>query len=150
DITFYGEGFYSNRRSQFLNPSNLNPGSSNDLSIAVPTFNPYYPNGGAPTNLRVNYNIGLESPSITNAYELTDRYQMGLHFALPLGWNGDLYFSETDDANHHHVLGTVNKNAVSAALGWTIAATAAAATAPGLGTWTKPGTVPYLNLFCDA
>ena len=149
DITFYGSAFYSNRRSKFLNPSNLNPGSNNDLSVAVPTSNPYYPTG-APTNLRVNYNMSIESPSVTNAYELTDRYQFGLHFALPFGWNGDLYFSETNDANFHHVTGTINRNAVSAALGWTIAPIAAQATQPSLGTWTKPGSVPYLNLFCDA
>ena len=149
DITFYGSGFYSNRRSKFLNPSNLNPGSNNDLSVAVPTSNPYYPTG-APTNLRVNYNMSIESPSVTNAYELTDRYQFGLHFALPFGWNGDLYMSETNDANFHHVTGTINRSAVSAALGWTIPASVGQGTAPALGTWTKPGTVPYLNLFCDA
>jgi outer membrane receptor protein involved in Fe transport len=150
DISFYGEAFYSNRRSKFLNPSNLNPGSNNDLSVAVPTSNPYYPSNGAPTNLRVNYNLGLENPSVTNAYELTDRYQVGLHFALPFGWNGDLYFAETNDGNFHHVTGTTNRNAVSAALGWTIAATPAQNVAPAIATWTKPTTVPYLNLFCDA
>src|SRR5258708_12231164 len=43
----------------------------------------------------------------------------------------------------------VNKKAVSAALGWTIASVAGTGTAPGIATWTKPATVPYLNLFCD-
>src|SRR5262249_15160712 len=45
--------------------------------------------------------------------------------------------------------GAINKAAVSAALGWTISATAATGTTPAIATWTKPGTVPYLNLFCD-
>ena len=42
-----------------------------------------------------------------------------------------------------------NKNAVSAALGWTIAPATVFGTGPAFGTWTKPGFVPYLNLFCD-
>jgi iron complex outermembrane receptor protein len=44
----------------------------------------------------------------------------------------------------------VNKAAVSAALGWTLPATAPAGTTPRIATWTKPANVPYLNLFCDA
>ena len=64
NISFYGSGFYSNRRAKFLNPSNWGPATTNLLfNIGVPTFNPYYPSGGAPTNLRVNYNIGVESPA---------------------------------------------------------------------------------------
>ena len=119
----------------------------------MPTFNPYYPTGGAPTNLRVNYNITREIPGITSAYELAGRYQLGLNIALPAGWDGQVWFAETYDAHHNHTTSVVNKNAVSAALGWTIGATPAPVgngTAPGLGTWTKPANVPYLNLFCDA
>ena len=37
----------------------------------------------------------------------------------------------------------------TAALGWTIPATPAAGTTPAIATWTKPASVPYLNLFCD-
>ena len=44
----------------------------------------------------------------------------------------------------------VNVNAVSAALGWTIAPVAPSGSAPSLGTWTKPGAAPYLNLCSDA
>src|SRR5262249_30556770 len=76
-------------------------------------------------------------------------YQVGLHVALPAQWEADLYYSMTYDANHDVAHGSVNKAAVSAALGWTIAATPPQATAPSFGTWTKPAALPYLNLFCD-
>ena len=148
DVSFFGEGFYANRRAQYLNPSNLSPSSGNDLSVQVPTFNPYYPTGGAPTNLKVNYNFGLERPSFTNAYEVADRYLFGLNIDLPGGWTGKVYMSETFDGEGTKVL-EANQNAVSAALGWTIPAAGPTGNNPSIGTWTKPGTVPYLNLFCD-
>jgi outer membrane receptor protein involved in Fe transport len=149
DVSFFGEGFYSNRRAQYLNPSNLSPSSGNDLAVAVPTWNPYYPSGGAPGNLRVQYNLGLESPSFTSAMELADRYLFGFNIDLPGGWTGKIYMGETFDGQTSRVR-EANPNAVSAALGWTILATAPNGSAPALGTWTKPGAVPYLNLFCDA
>ena len=148
-ITFTGEGFYSNRRSGFLNSSNTSPSSSDLLVVAIPTFNPYYPTSGAPTNLRVNYNTGFENPSFTFAYELAARYMGGLNIDLPGSWSARIYYAQTDDTNFDHVTGAVNKNAVSAALGWTIGATAGIGTSPGIATWSKPATVPYLNLFCD-
>ncbi|HXJ01622.1 MAG TPA: TonB-dependent receptor plug domain-containing protein [Micropepsaceae bacterium] len=148
DVSFFGEGFYSNRRAQYLNPSNLSPSSGNDLAVAIPTWNPYYPTGGAPTNLRIQYNMGLERPSLTVASELADRYLGGLNIDLPGGWTGKVYFSESFDGEVTRV-NEANPNAVSAALGWTIPASAPSGTAPSLGTWTKPAAVPYLNLFCD-
>jgi iron complex outermembrane receptor protein len=151
NISFYGEGLYSNRRAEYYNPSNLSPSGTNILAgIGVPTFNPYYPTGSAPTNLRVSYNMGLESPGFTFAYELADRYQLGLNIALPYGWSSQVWYAETYDSSFNHVTGTVNKAAVSAALGWTIGTTAAAGSTPALATYTKPASVPYLNLFCDA
>ncbi|HUR58443.1 MAG TPA: Plug domain-containing protein, partial [Opitutaceae bacterium] len=119
NISFYGSGFYSNRRGHYLNPSNLSPSATNILSgVGVPTFNPYYPTN-APNNLRVNYNIGWESPSITTFYELAQRYQLGLNIALPYDWSGRLWYAQTADSNYNLVRGTTNRNAVSAALGWT-------------------------------
>ena len=149
NISFYGSGFYSNRRGHFTNPSNLSPSATNVLITAVPTVNPYYPTGGAPTNLRAAYNIGWESPGITAFYELAQRYQLGLNIALPADWSGRVWYAMTQDANYSLVSGTVNKNAVSAALGWTIGTTGPTGSTPGIGTWTKPANVPYLNLFCD-
>jgi iron complex outermembrane receptor protein len=149
DITFYGEGFYDNRRAQFQNPANLSPSQNDLVSVQVPTANPYYPSGGAPSNLVINYMTNVEKPSLTSAYELADRYMGGFHINLPFGWNGDIYYSQTYDSTADIVGGVVNTNAVSAALGWTIAASPAIGTSPGFGTWTKPGAVPYLNVFCD-
>ena len=147
-ISFYGEGFYSNRRAQYLNPSNLSPNSTNQLQVGVPTWNPYYPTGGAPTNLRVNYNLSYEKPTFTNAYEVADRFMGGLNFDLPGGWTGNVYYAETYDSSFNNSTAP-NKNAVSAALGWTIAGSSANGTAPGITSWVKPAAVPYLNLFCD-
>jgi len=149
NITFNGTGFYSNRRAGYLNPANLSPSSTDLLSVGVPTYNPYYPTGGAPNNLRVNYNTALENPSFTQAYELADRYMFGLTIDLPNSWSAQIYYAQTYDSSFNHVTGVVNKNAVSAALGWTIPASGAQANFPGIATWTRPPTVPYLNLFCD-
>ena len=147
DISFFGEGFYSNRRAEYLNPSNLSPSSGNDLLVAVPTTNPYFPIG-APSNIRVNYNIGFENPSFTGADEVADRYLGGFNLSLPFNWEGKLYYSESFDDTHDHV-DTANPNAVSAALGWTIPAGIPVGNSPAVASWTKPATVPYLNLFCD-
>src|SRR5262249_45059051 len=79
DVSFYGEAFYSNRRAQFLVPNNQGPATPNGLGIAVPTFNPYYPTGGAPTNLQVNYDMNKEMPALVSAYEVAARYAIGLN-----------------------------------------------------------------------
>jgi len=145
NISFYGEAFWSQRRSQFRNNNN-----NNQLLVQVPTWNPYYPTGGAPTNLRVAYHISFESPSITNAYAMGSRYLGGLNIDLPNEWAAQAYFSQTRDAEYNHVNGTTNRAAVSAALGWTMPATAAVGSTPLVGAFTKPANIPYLNLFCDA
>ena len=130
----------------------LHPSATNILTgVTIPTFNPYYPVGG-PTGgstLRAYYNIGWESPSITSFYELAQRYQLGLTIALPGAWSGRVWYAMTNDANYNIVRGTTNKAAVSAALGWTIASTPVSGTTPGIAAWTKPSSVPYLNLLCD-
>jgi outer membrane receptor protein involved in Fe transport len=152
NISFFGSAFYSNRRAVFVNPSNIGPSPNNALAgFTVPTFNPYYPTGG-PTGantLRAFYNLGFESPPITTAYELAQRYQLGLNIALPGGWSSRIWYAETKDSNANHTEGSIIKAAVSAALGWTILPTPASGTTPGIASWTKPSSVPYLNLFCD-
>jgi iron complex outermembrane receptor protein len=146
NISFYGEGLYGMRRSQVFNNSNANQLGS----FGVPTVNPYYPTGGAPTNLRVAYHMSIESPSYQAGNELSLRYQGGLNIDLPSQWAAQISYSMTRDQNWVNTTGTVNKNAVSAALGWTMAAAVGTGTKPGIATWAKPATVPYLNLFCDA
>jgi iron complex outermembrane receptor protein len=151
NISFYGEGFYSNRRVQQLVAVGALQVTNDLLRVAVPTFNPYYPTGGAPTNLSVAYNLSIENPPFLNAYELSHRYQFGLNIDLPGDWHGQIYDSRSYDTNRYNYIGggPANVSAVSAALGWTIAVTPASGTTPAIATWTRPATVPYLNLFCD-
>jgi len=82
----------------------------------------------------------VEKPSFSQAYELAERYNFGLRIDLPGSWTADIYYSETYDTSFA-LANAVNKNAVSAALGWTIASVAGTGTAPGIATWTKPATV---------
>jgi len=150
DISFYGSAFYSNRRAETLAVGIGSPLRTLTLSsLAVPTTNPYYPTGGAPTNLRISYHLGAESTPQFNAYELAARYQGGLNISLPGEWAAQVYYSQTYYADYIYAHGNANPAAVSAALGWTIKPLAASGTGPSFGTWTKPANVPYLNLFCD-
>jgi hypothetical protein len=148
NISFFGGSYYAIAVSNLPTGSHQ-PVTNNTFTTAVPTFNPYYPTGGAPTNLRVSYDIGKEIPPQGYAYELSDRYAYGLNIDLPGGWTGQIYDSRSFDANVRYEAATINKNAVSAALGWTINAALASGTAPGIATWTRPANVPYLDLFCD-
>jgi iron complex outermembrane receptor protein len=144
DVSFFGDAFYGMRRASYAFNDPVQ-----QLSVAVPTWNPYYPTGGAPTNLRVNYHIGIESPSLGRSWARGMRYLGGLNIDLPSGWAAQAYYSLTQDNESFREVGAVTRAAVSAALGWTLPATAAVGSSPGIGTWTKPATVPYLNLFCD-
>jgi iron complex outermembrane receptor protein len=145
NISFYGTGFYGLRRAIIYNQDNNNQFNS----FAVPTLNPYYPTGGAPTNLRVAYHMSIESPSRSAGNELAQRYLLGLNIDLPAQWAAQIYYSETRDSNWLNVTGRVSKPAVSAALGWTIPVTLPTGSKPAVATFTKPASVPYLNLFCD-
>src|SRR5258705_179295 len=149
NISFYGSGFYANRRVEQLVAAGANQVTTDLLTVGVPTFHPHYPTGRAPTNLRVSYDTGLEIPIFLNAYELSHRYAFGLNIDLPGDWHGQVYDSRSYDTNRYYHLGVINKSAVSAALGWTIGAIAANGTAPGIATWTRPAAVPYLNLFSE-
>jgi hypothetical protein len=151
NLSFYGSGFYANRRVEQLVAEGALQVTNDLLRVAVPTFNPYYPTGGAPTNLRVAYDLARENPPYLNAYELSHRYQFGLNIDLPGDWHGQVYDSRSYDTNRYYYNGggPANVSAVSAALGWTIGATPASGTTPAIATWTRPATVPYLNLFCD-
>jgi iron complex outermembrane receptor protein len=150
DISFYGEAYYNNRRVEHLPSEVTQPVTNDTFLIGAPTFNPYYPTGGAPTNLRVAYDIAREIQPHGYAIEVSHRYQFGVNISLPSNWSGRIYDSRSYDNNVRYENGTINKNAVSAALGWTLPATPPTGTTPGIATWTKPGSVPYINLFCDA
>ncbi len=143
NISFYGEGIWGMRRSSFVSNDN-----GHQISYPVPTFNPYYPTG-APSGLRSAYHMGIEKPQVERAYAMAQRYQLGLNIALPGDWAMQVYFSHTKDKEYFNETNDVIKASVSAALGWTIPVTPAGGTTPAIASWTKPSSVPYLNLFCD-
>lgn len=149
-VSFFAEGFYSNRRSVQDYIPGASPAQQQTLSaIPVPTTNPYYPSS-APSGLRISYDLGVEHDSRINSGEIADRYAFGFNVNLPYSWLGKLYYSDSYEGNYAHVSGMVNANMVSAALGNTV--TVPAGTIPNAGafTFTKPANVPYLNVFCDA
>lgn len=135
-VSFFGTGFYSNRRvDELVQPANSS-GTNNDIkTYAVPTTNPYYPTG-APNGLRVSYDLAAEAPTTDPAFEIAWRYEGGLNLELPFDWSGQLYYSHSYDGNDFQ-LHELNANAISIALGNTV------------GGISKPSGIPYLNLFCD-
>ena len=145
-IQFFADGFYDNRRSTILNatgPTSPAPSQNNAfVGVSVPTSNPFYP-VGAPANLRVSYDLGLETPVHIAGNELADRYDGGFNLSLPFNWNGRIYGAVSDDRELASETGLVNPGQVSAALGWTVPA------GTTLASFTKPANIPYLNLFCD-
>jgi outer membrane receptor protein involved in Fe transport len=145
DVNLFIDAFYSNRVTEYFALPGASPGRENLLTnLRVPTHNPYYPTG-APSNLRANYNLTFgEVRPRSHAQDISSRYAYGFEAGLPWDWDARLYYAKTYVKNHLRTNGMVNENHVSAALGNTIAASGAN------GAFVKPGTVPYLNLFCDA
>lgn len=151
-LTLYADGLWTNRRAEYANPPNLSPDTTSLLNVTVPTNNPYYPTG-APSGLHVLTDIAYAQGNVTDAYEVATMWNYGANIELPFDWEGKLYVSEQYDSSFNNVLGTPNVNAVSAALGWTLTTPGNVLGIPiaksGSTTWTKPDTIPYLNLFCD-
>ncbi len=162
-LQFNAEGYYSNRRDQTHNP---------DVGVTsggIPTTNPFYPTGTlcttnpstavpagvpagcTPNNLRVSYDY-LQLPNIERATELSDRYTLGFTVKLPADWQAKIFGASSDEEVRRTFVSNlrlVSPNNVNAALGATVAATAASGNSPGVPSFTKPSNVPYLNLFCD-
>jgi len=143
DISFFATGFYANRRVEEQLPAWYSGGTTSSFlkTVVVPTTNPYYPTGGAPTNLRVSYSFATEIPPIIPAYELSYRYQFGLNIDLPFDWKAVVYDSRSYEAAVYHA-NLLNGNAVNAALGSLV-------TGSDGRTYSKPSNIPYLNVFCD-
>ncbi len=138
-VSFFGTGFYTNRRVEDRLPSFGGQGLANYLTTwKVPTINPYYP-AGAPAGLQVSYDLAHELPPSIPAYEISERYQFGLNIDLPYMWTGQIYDSRSyeDVGFTRHF---ISKNAVNAALG----NNGAQAVNPVTG---QP--IPFLNVFCD-
>ena len=147
-ISVFGQAFYNNRRSF----TNFVPGANPDknqaiVAIDVPTSNPYYPTG-APSGLRVSYELGVEDNAVEHSGEIAEHYEFGLNAKLPDDWNGKVYYSLSRNGGYVNATNAINKHAIEAALGLTV--TASPGTGSGfVGTFTKPANIPYLNLFCD-
>jgi iron complex outermembrane recepter protein len=143
-VQFNAEGYYANRRTQ------LRMVDTTSTTFAIPTTNPYYP-VGAPAGLVANL-AWPEIPNEEHTAEISDRYTGGFTVDLPATWQAKLYGSTAQDITDRLYpvpqLAVVANN-VNAALGNTIAATPASLGNPGLPSFTKPASVPYLNVFCD-
>ena len=127
-VQFFGEAFYSNRRSQ----ENYPPGGSPDASqlvsaISVPTLNPYFPTG-APSSILVSYSLASEENAFINSQEAAYHYEGGFNIDLPYDWHAKLYYAYSQDnaSANVRVNGMVNTDMITAALGWTVAGGTAA------------------------
>ncbi len=90
-VSFFGTGFYTNRRVEERLPSFGGQNLANYLNTwSVPTINPYYP-AGAPAGLKVSYDLAHEVPPSIPAWEISERYQFGLNIDLPYMWTGQIY-----------------------------------------------------------
>jgi iron complex outermembrane receptor protein len=161
-LQFNASGFYSNRRDQTHH-------SDPQQTSAVPTTNPFYPTGikcttnptiaspagipagCTPTNLQVSY-LFSEDPHIESASEISERWTAGFTLRLPGAWEGRTFFGDSQEGTFRHQVNNLQNLTpldVSAALGATVAATPASNASPGIPSFVKPSSVPYLNLFCD-
>jgi iron complex outermembrane receptor protein len=148
-ISFFAEGFYSERRSFELYTPGASPANQQNLTaIVVPTTNPYYPSG-APSNVRVSYDLAVDMNGAKDSSgETSGRYAFGFNAILPYNWFGKVYYSKSVDNSYVTVPNAVNVSEVTAALGGTVSATVF--NGIPIGSFTKPANIPYLNLFCDA
>ena len=151
-ISLFADAWYDNRQALMYGEN-----GRNSVSIAVPTSNPYYPIG-APAGLQVNYDLnpeyialgGRNGPDRVTSQEIDGRFDAGFNIDLPFNWIGKAYGAQTLVHEIDNTTGEVNSNMVTAALGGTVAAVPASVAQPyTIGSFTKPSTVPYLNLFCD-
>lgn len=161
-LQFNAEGYYSNRRDQTHHQDPMQ-------TAAVPTTNPYYPTGTpcttnptianpagipagcTPTNLQVSY-LYSEDPHIESAEELSERWTAGFTIRFPGDWQGKAFYGQSFEGTHRQQVNNLQNLTpadVTAALGGTVAATPASNSSVGLPSFTKPASLPYLNLFCD-
>jgi iron complex outermembrane receptor protein len=140
-VELFIDAFYSNRRG-------------NTFTAIVPTHNPFFPTGplpaGASGPLRVAYNISAEFPSLFITSVVSKRWDAGFNFDLPLEWLGKFTYGVNEEESQAFQEQNPNLNHLSAALGNTVASTAAIGTTPGNAAFIKPANLPYFNPFCDS
>ncbi len=139
-VQFNAEAYYSNRRVKLTS-------AGFTTTSTIPTTNPFYP-VGAPSGLRVSYNFAPDYQQTQSAVEISERYEAGFTVDLPYQWEGRLFASENQEGNGS-VAPALSANNINAALGATVAATPGTVANPGIPSFAKPASVPYLNLFCD-
>ncbi len=142
-VKVFADTWYSNRNSTMHGQS-----STNSFNVGLPSSYPYYP-AGAPAGLQANYDLALEVPDVVETREIASRYDAGLSFQLPHDWVAKASYAVSDIHEFDTTTGIVNKNNVIAAVGGTVAATAATASTPFIPAYTKPANIPYLNVLCD-
>ena len=142
DVEFFAEGFYNNRRQRIISAGTTGPAKTNAVSQAIPTTNPYYPIG-APSGLRVAYNLDKEIPGYLASGEIQGRWAGGFDVDLLADWKGKISYTKTEEHAFDYFSNKVNPNLLNAAVGNTVAASG------GFASYTKPSAIPYLNLFCD-
>lgn len=144
DVSFFAEGFYNNRRNVIHSAGTTGATDVNAATYTVPTTNPFYP-VGAPTDmpLEVSYNFDKEMTGAVTSGDVSGRWEGGFNLDMAYGWKGKVYYSKTVDQQFDTFYNMVNQNLANAALGNTVPASG------NFGSYTKPGNVPYLNLFCD-
>jgi outer membrane receptor protein involved in Fe transport len=152
DVSLFGDAWYRNRRVQVLYVPGTSP-CGRCLTLGngqfVPTTNPYRPTG-APATINAHFTLGREHIPYMSSGEISAQYAFGLNFdELPFGWGGSAFFSTSEETSWELDLNSVNGNMFNAAVGNTVPSVAAAGTAPLHAAFTKPASVPYLNLFCD-
>lgn len=154
-VGLFVDAYYMNRRYDTTYPGGYSP-SVRTITPAngttVPTNNPYRPSGvPAGTVVRSHYSLMKEFPSYSTEGSISQGYAFGLNFdELPYDWHGKAYFSTTEEYSWSFMRNLVNPNAFDAAVGNTIASTAASGSTPAHSAYSKPANIPYLNTFCDA
>jgi outer membrane receptor protein involved in Fe transport len=152
DVALFADAFYRNRRVDLLYVHGFSP-CARCLTLGngqvVPTNNPYRPSG-APASINAHFSLGDEWVPRMDAGEISAQYALGFNFReLPFEWRGSAFFSASEETAWELDTNSVNGNMFNAAVGNTVASQAAIGTAPAHAAYSKPASIPYLNLFCD-
>jgi len=135
-------------------PSSINTTTNQLTGGRADLQPPITPTGGAPTNLpRLLQHVHRNRPHLLAPMGVVWRYQGGFEHR-PAGKLGRAALLCRDFANaeyNHPRRHREQKRGLRGPWGWTLLAATPGQRhePPAVATWTKPGTIPYLNLFCD-
>ena len=133
---------------------NHNSPGGNSFTLLVPSNNPYFPTGApaAVVTSGINEYVDFEdqSPIIVHTNETASRFNAGLNIDLPFNWYGKTYASISRIHEFTNTQGSINQNALKAAVGQTVPQVNVSTTTPGILAYTKPANIPFFNPFCDS